>query len=332
MHVSIIIPVYNVAPYVEQCIRSVMNQTMTEDVECIIVDDCGQDNSMALVEGMIAEYGGDIEFRFLHHDCNRGLSEARNTGLKAAKGDYILFLDSDDALTNKSVELLYAKVSEHKGIDVVLGKTKAQPYYDYIDISYYQGICVKPSHNWFVYNFYKHGKKIPVNAWNKLLRRQLLVENKLFFMPEIIHEDDQWVFHVLKHINTFAFIFEETLIHYRRAGSIMTSLTPYEDAKNWIIIMTDFCNNFYKPFDKLQLLYCLDKYFRQSMYKHCDVGISKLHFLFIRGSLRHKLCMLSILLIVWSCIHKTTNVFNFKLASYINGLYCKESQRLQSLL
>lgn len=57
MKISLIIPVYNVAPYVEECIRSVINQTMTEGVECIIVDDCGQDNSMEIVESVLAREG-----------------------------------------------------------------------------------------------------------------------------------------------------------------------------------------------------------------------------------------------------------------------------------
>ena len=89
--ISIIVPVYNVEPYVEECIHSVMRQTYTGPMECIVVDDCGTDNSMAVVEGLIANYKGPISFKVLHHKHNRGLSAARNTGMDAATGDYYFF-------------------------------------------------------------------------------------------------------------------------------------------------------------------------------------------------------------------------------------------------
>ena len=86
MTVSIIIPVYNVAPYIEACLKSVMGQTYTGLMECIVVDDCGTDNSMAIVERVIDEYDGAIHFHIEHHHSNRGLSAARNTGIAKANG------------------------------------------------------------------------------------------------------------------------------------------------------------------------------------------------------------------------------------------------------
>ena len=89
MRLSIIIPVYNVEPYIEDCLRSVMRQTYQGAMECLIVDDCGTDDSMAIAERTIATYEGPIVFQVLHHERNRGLSAARNTGTLAAKGDYL---------------------------------------------------------------------------------------------------------------------------------------------------------------------------------------------------------------------------------------------------
>lgn len=63
MDVSIIIPVYNVAPYIEDCLNSVMRQTYQGSMECLIIDDCGTDNSIAIAEQMIASYNGPIQFR-----------------------------------------------------------------------------------------------------------------------------------------------------------------------------------------------------------------------------------------------------------------------------
>lgn len=109
--ISIIIPIYNVEDYISECLQSVMRQTYKGAIECILVDDCGKDNSIAVAEQLIACYKGSIEFRILHHEHNRGLSAARNTGLENAKGKYIYFLDSDDIIDGNSMEMLYNAIN-----------------------------------------------------------------------------------------------------------------------------------------------------------------------------------------------------------------------------
>ena len=94
--VSIVIPVYNVEPYIEECLQSVMRQSYRGEIECILIDDCGTDNSMGIAVQLIEEYNGPIDIKVMHHEHNQGLSAARNTGIDAACGDYIYFLDSDD--------------------------------------------------------------------------------------------------------------------------------------------------------------------------------------------------------------------------------------------
>ena len=99
MKISVIIPVYNVAPYIAACLQSVMRQTAQAALECILVDDCGPDNSMEVVNETLKSYNGPVDFKIVRHTQNRGLSAARNTGMAAATGDYIYFLDSDDEIT-----------------------------------------------------------------------------------------------------------------------------------------------------------------------------------------------------------------------------------------
>ena len=123
--VSIIIPIYNVASYVERCIRSVMNQTLTKEIECIILDDCGSDNSIDIAENLISEYVGCIDFRILHHDFNRGLSAARNTGIDSAKGEYIYYLDSDDKIVPDCIEKLVSSVKKHPDSQIVFAGAEA---------------------------------------------------------------------------------------------------------------------------------------------------------------------------------------------------------------
>ena len=102
--ISIIIPIYNVASYIEACMQSICEQTY-RDFEVILVDDCGQDNSVQLAVETLR--GGGIEAIVLRHEHNRGLSAARNTGMTMAQGEYVLFVDSDYMLVARSLELLH---------------------------------------------------------------------------------------------------------------------------------------------------------------------------------------------------------------------------------
>ena len=118
--VSIVIPVYNVEPYIEECLQSVMRQTYLGMMECILVDDCGTDNSMGIAEQLIEAYNGPIDFKVLHHEHNRGVSAARNTGIDAACGEYIFFLDSDDWISDDCIERLTQPL-EFEKYDFVVG-------------------------------------------------------------------------------------------------------------------------------------------------------------------------------------------------------------------
>ena len=100
---SILIPVYNVAPYVQECLESVAIQ-IVPGVEIILLDDCSTDNSLSLLQAFAEHSLAPITI--LRHEQNRGLSAARNTLLDHARGNYVWFLDSDDALQpNALVEL-----------------------------------------------------------------------------------------------------------------------------------------------------------------------------------------------------------------------------------
>ena len=82
--ISILIPIYNVENYIIRCLNSVIEQTYRGPLECILVDDCGNDNSISLVKKFLDSYSGNVKFRILHHDHNRGLAAARNTAVENA--------------------------------------------------------------------------------------------------------------------------------------------------------------------------------------------------------------------------------------------------------
>lgn len=114
--ISVIVPVYNVELYIEDAIKSVLDQTMT-DFEVVIVDDGSMDGSIGIVN-RLAE--GDVRFRYVRQQ-NSGLGAARMTGLRHAKGEYVTFLDSDDRLRPDALEALYRAVEQHDA-DIVSGR------------------------------------------------------------------------------------------------------------------------------------------------------------------------------------------------------------------
>lgn len=132
---TLIIPVFNVADYVEQCLASVFATAATVDLEIIIIDDGSQDASGNIVKAILAEYK-PAQTLFLQQ-ANQGLSAVRNRGVSLATGEYVGFLDSDDMLTAGAMRILLDFAGNHR-CDLVLGKSQVfdskshevYPFYD----------------------------------------------------------------------------------------------------------------------------------------------------------------------------------------------------------
>lgn len=244
MKISVIIPVYNVSAYIERCIRSVMNQTYT-DFECILVDDCGTDDSIAKCERMIGEYDGPTRFRIIHHEHNRGLSAARNTGTDAATGDYILYMDSDDEITSDCIEKLMAPIIRDNTIDIVMGKEKR--FFDQnIQNSAYslkQG-CLDLRCLEEVRKFYFCGIINRVNAWNRLIRKDFLCQHGISFKEGLLWEDNLWTFYVMKHLKHLYILEDVTYLYYRRPNSICTGTDLKTTLHNLGMVYYEISTNF----------------------------------------------------------------------------------------
>lgn len=117
--VSIILPNRNYAPFIPDAIASVKAQTLT-DWECIIIDDASTDNSVEVINGLIA---GDNRFKLIVNATPRGISTSRNLGINAARGEYISFLDSDDCYAEFFLEML-VKLAREADVDVAGALTK----------------------------------------------------------------------------------------------------------------------------------------------------------------------------------------------------------------
>lgn len=227
MKISIVIPVYNVAPYIGDCIRSVMHQTWQGPLECIFVDDCGTDQSMEIVNSMLEAYHGDIAFQVVRHLENRGLSAARNTGMSVATGDYVYFLDSDDEMTVDCLEVLAAPLSHPHDMTIgecrIEGGTLAGVALKLTDGQVLQGDEVLHAYReeaWYMMSV------------NKLYRMAFLKENGLTFREGIIFEDELWSFQIACMAQSMAVVGRETYVYKLREGSItVNSDQPLQASK-----------------------------------------------------------------------------------------------------
>ncbi|MCQ2203456.1 MAG: glycosyltransferase [Bacteroidales bacterium] len=254
MKISVIIPVYNVEQYIEKCLSSVMQQTFTGSLECIVVDDCGNDNSIAIAQRIIDSYNGPFAFKIIHHEKNGGLSAARNTGTKASSGDYVYYLDSDDEITPSCIQLLTDAANCHPNVDVVQGATLTIPVDDpFYSIKQFNSTTFVADNNWIRQQFYKINNGLPVNAWNKLIRRQFIEDNSLWFKEGIIHEDQHWMFFAVKRMQSIAFVHDVTYIHQRNNESIMKASSKAQSEQHWGIILREISQNIDSPQQQLQV-------------------------------------------------------------------------------
>lgn len=252
MNISIIIPVYNVERYIEACLDSVVAQTMKDGVECILVDDRGTDNSLSIIDGYFKNNGcvisadescicNGMEFRILHHDMNRGLSAARNTGITAAKGRYLYFLDSDDELTANCLDEMWKLVGKFGEIDLIQGsyteipsyinQTAKRPFEGYTDNQKLAKACL------LSYDIN------PITAQNRLVRRQMVIDNKIYFKEGIIHEDNHWTFFLAKYVRKMAICETPTYLHRYNPDSITHNRNLEKEIFAYGVIIRDFVAN-----------------------------------------------------------------------------------------
>jgi len=226
--ISIVIPIYNVEEYIAECLQSVMRQTYKGEIECILVDDCGKDNSIFVAEKLITDYKGPIAFRILHHERNRGLSAARNTGTDAATGDYIYYLDSDDYISDDCLEVL-AEPLKDREYDMVVGDYKAfGGEWNAAQLDYKEGAVVNKQEisEALYYKF------IYVMAWNKLLSLQLQRKNNIRFIEGILHEDEPWTFELSTILSSIYVVDIKTYYYRIRTDSIVGKCKSKEKANH----------------------------------------------------------------------------------------------------
>lgn len=212
--VSVIVPVYNVEQYLDECLNSIRQQTY-ENIEIIIVEDCSIDNSLKT----LAKHLSDPRVKLIQHEKNSGLSAARNTGIDAAKGDYIMFVDSDDIVQLSLIEscVKYAIVNNADLITYDFKAfedgTKLSPQLDLSDVD--NSKVLEQGEDYFNQQHF---------AWLKFIRAKLIKSKKIYFPIGLYYED--WPFHWELGLvtNKKYHIHAELLLYRQRKTSITGSL------------------------------------------------------------------------------------------------------------
>lgn len=215
MKLSIIIPAYNAEVYLPQCLDSILAQEH-QDCEVIVVDDGSTDGTAALLE-----HYPDVK---VIHQENRGMSTARNRGLDEAQGEYILFVDSDDLLTDGALETLVAELS---GEDIIA--FNAKKLHDATGEQTYHPTIREPETTDGWTYFCRHRLEATdihfVCIWQRAYRRQFLIDNNLRFADGILRaEDDLFTTQAMLAAKTLRTITPCLYIYRIRANSITTTV------------------------------------------------------------------------------------------------------------
>lgn len=213
--VSVVIPVYNVEKYLEQCLNSITNQTY-KDIEIICINDGSTDNSKKILEEFAAK---DNRIKIITQE-NRGISSARNAGIKSAKGKYITFLDSDDYVNLDYIaKMVFAMENNHA--DFVISSAIAFAETDDDDER------LQKIQEWLKLSVREEGlhnvdKKLPVTCWAQLFKTDILKKYNILFPEEkLAYEDEFWRYAHISHCKNFYYL-PEKLYHYRIRSSSIT--------------------------------------------------------------------------------------------------------------
>ncbi len=206
--VSVIVPIYNVEKYIHRCIESLNRQTLKE-LEIILVDDGSPDGCGEIIDGYAKQYANIV----VVHKENGGLSDARNAGLKVARGQYIGFVDPDDYVEPDMFEKMYLSAKTNQsdlvfcGYNEVFSATFAQQR-TFAFISEFKSAaeilssCIQGN--------------IGAYAWNKLYKTAIIQDNSIAFPKGInVVEDQVFFFAYIKHVHSFSVV-PDCLYHYIR--------------------------------------------------------------------------------------------------------------------
>lgn len=223
LKLSIIIPVFNVEKYVGACIESLYKQGISEDeFEIILINDGSTDNSL----GIIQEYEKQHTNITTISQKNQGLSATRNKGIKAAKGEYILFVDSDDLIIDNTLKGMLHIATQNQ-VDILKGdyvKANNQEFENGIEIANqnsYTPSTIKTGEQGFIEDY----NPMYSYVWQFLFKRSFIIDNNLFFLEGKYFEDVAYTIEAYLKAKTFMSIPLQFYVYRQNDSSIMATMS-----------------------------------------------------------------------------------------------------------
>lgn len=238
MELSIIVPIYNVEDYLEECLKSLYNIKNIK-LEIILVNDGSKDNSFKIMEKFKEIYP---EKTVLINKEHGGLSSARNAGMKAAVGEYISFIDSDDFIDVDEFEKFFKEGQKDK-LDVMVGNMR---YYtpEKTGDSLFRSDIIKNSGIVngidFFWNLFQKPKCFREEVVDDIYKREFLVKNNIWFNENIVHEDSEFTPLVYLKAEKVKYIDRAFYFYRQRTGSIMNKVSEKS-----IVSLESICEKFF---------------------------------------------------------------------------------------
>lgn len=231
--VSIIIPAYNAAPFIEECLASVASQTF-EPIEVIVVNDASTDGTGEIAERFIK---GKPKFKLINLDRNLGLSGARNAGIRASNAEYLFFLDADDCLYPQAIEALHETLTANNAAVVRAAFKRGRIFqprtYDHFTIRSFD------YHNAMKVALYQ--KRIMSSACGMIISKKLLLDVD-GFRPDVWYEDLDTFYRFYEHAGKIILI-EQPLYFYRKNAT--SFLHRWSDSRLDVLDVTDRMATFF---------------------------------------------------------------------------------------
>lgn len=231
--ISVVVPIYNVEHYLERCLDSIISQTYT-NLEIILVDDGSTDRSGAIADAYAAK---DSRVKVIHQK-NGGLSIARNTGIEACRGEYLLFIDSDDYIAPNMCERLLSRLTEADA-DIAIGgfyRVDSHGTAEFAPPS--QQINSKTD---ITQQYFKNKSAYLVIVWNKLYKTALFrFPTPLRFAPHMLEEDEIFSYRILYRASRIVTVDQPLYYYVQREGSIMHDGNELKHLLVWPEIIREY--------------------------------------------------------------------------------------------
>lgn len=231
---TIVIPIYNVEKYLEECLESVYNLNLNKEI--ILVNDESPDNCYKIIDKYKKLYSDET---IVINQKNKGLSGARNSGLKIAKGKYIAFIDSDDFIDTQKYEEFFKK-GKDENLDIIMGTYKKYKTDKELEIcerdKKISSIQITTGKKFFEKSMELNSFREEV--WDDIYNREFLIKNNLKFKEGLLHEDALFFIQALAKAERVKYIDIPFYIYRQREDSIM-STQNYKNQQHRIFIVNE---------------------------------------------------------------------------------------------